>query len=176
MVEQRVSAGKQECIGLRLVQFEHQLDRLDLVDARRPGLDHTFVAQPVECIEGAISGLLELFQPLLHHASGIDLPGCRARSAAESASPPVDLGTFPVQIAWHVRHRNDPAHRWLRGLIGDVARELERSYAFIRILNIADIYINEKHRMSESLGEKQARFEPDNGESTISCPSQTRRN
>jgi len=37
---------------------------------------------------------------------------------------PVDLGTFPVEMAWHVRYRHDPAHRWLRSLIGDVAREL----------------------------------------------------
>lgn len=34
---------------------------------------------------------------------------------------PVDLGTFPVEMAWHVRYRRDPAHRWLRGLIADVA-------------------------------------------------------
>lgn len=38
--------------------------------------------------------------------------------------PPVDLGTFPVEIAWHVRYRHDPAHRWLRSLIGEVAMEL----------------------------------------------------
>jgi DNA-binding transcriptional LysR family regulator len=37
---------------------------------------------------------------------------------------PVDLGTFPVEMAWHVRYRNDPAHRWLRGLIAEVAREV----------------------------------------------------
>ncbi len=37
---------------------------------------------------------------------------------------PVDLGSFPVDLAWHVRHRNDPAHRWLRSLIADVAREI----------------------------------------------------
>jgi DNA-binding transcriptional LysR family regulator len=37
---------------------------------------------------------------------------------------PVDLGTFPVEMAWHVRYRNDPAHRWLRSLIADVAREV----------------------------------------------------
>ena len=42
-------------------------------------------------------------------------------------APPVDLGTFPVQMAWHVRHRNDPAHRWLRGLIGEVARQVEQA-------------------------------------------------
>lgn len=39
---------------------------------------------------------------------------------------PVDLGTFPVDLAWHVRHRNDPAHRWLRSLIADVAREMSQ--------------------------------------------------
>ena len=37
---------------------------------------------------------------------------------------PVDLGTFPVEMAWHVRYRHDQAHRWLRSLIGDVAAEL----------------------------------------------------
>lgn len=34
---------------------------------------------------------------------------------------PVDLGSFPVEMAWHVRYHQDPAHRWLRSLIGDVA-------------------------------------------------------
>jgi len=38
---------------------------------------------------------------------------------------PVDLGTFPVEMAWHVRYRHDPAHRWLRSLIQDVAMELK---------------------------------------------------
>jgi DNA-binding transcriptional LysR family regulator len=37
---------------------------------------------------------------------------------------PVDLGTFPVEMAWHLRYRHDPAHRWLRSLIGDVAAKL----------------------------------------------------
>ncbi|TXI45167.1 LysR family transcriptional regulator [Methylophilus sp.] len=37
---------------------------------------------------------------------------------------PVDLGTFPVDMAWHVRYRHDPAHRWLRALIEEVARTL----------------------------------------------------
>jgi DNA-binding transcriptional LysR family regulator len=40
---------------------------------------------------------------------------------------PVDLGTFPVEMAWHVRYRHDPAHRWLRALIGDVAAMLGRA-------------------------------------------------
>ncbi|MEZ0221640.1 MAG: LysR substrate-binding domain-containing protein [Tardiphaga sp.] len=42
-------------------------------------------------------------------------------------SSPVDLGTFPVEMAWHVRYRNDPAHRWLRSLIAEVAREVAMS-------------------------------------------------
>lgn len=35
---------------------------------------------------------------------------------------PVDLGTFPVEMAWHVRYRHDPAHQWLRDLVIEVAR------------------------------------------------------
>lgn len=42
---------------------------------------------------------------------------------------PVDLGTFPVEMAWHVRYRNDPAHRWLRGLIAEVAAEVSAAAA-----------------------------------------------
>ncbi|HEY0661246.1 MAG TPA: LysR family transcriptional regulator [Lysobacter sp.] len=34
---------------------------------------------------------------------------------------PADLGTFPVEMAWHVRYRHDPAHQWLRQLVSDVA-------------------------------------------------------
>jgi DNA-binding transcriptional LysR family regulator len=37
---------------------------------------------------------------------------------------PVDLGTFPVDIAWHVRYRNDPAHQWFRQLLVETAGEL----------------------------------------------------
>jgi len=37
---------------------------------------------------------------------------------------PVDLGTFPTEMAWHVRYRRDPAHRWLRAQVGEVVAEL----------------------------------------------------
>lgn len=37
---------------------------------------------------------------------------------------PVDLGTFPVQMAWHIRYRHDPAHRWLRSMISELAGEM----------------------------------------------------
>ena len=37
---------------------------------------------------------------------------------------PVDLGTFPVEMAWHVRYRHDPAHRWLRSHIGEAVSGL----------------------------------------------------
>ena len=42
---------------------------------------------------------------------------------------PVDLGTFPVEMAWHVRYRLDPAHRWLRSLMGEVARDVAASHS-----------------------------------------------
>lgn len=38
---------------------------------------------------------------------------------------PVDLGSFPVEMAWHVRYRHDPAHRWLRALIGEVITDFK---------------------------------------------------
>jgi len=37
---------------------------------------------------------------------------------------PVDLGTFPVDMAWHVRYRSDPAHGWLRAQVAEVAQAL----------------------------------------------------
>lgn len=37
---------------------------------------------------------------------------------------PVDLGTFPMHMAWHVRYRQDPAHAWLRALVAEVAGSL----------------------------------------------------
>ncbi len=37
---------------------------------------------------------------------------------------PADLGTFPTEMAWHVRYRNDPAHTWLRNLVASVTKEL----------------------------------------------------
>jgi DNA-binding transcriptional LysR family regulator len=42
---------------------------------------------------------------------------------------PVDLGTFPVELGWHVRYRDDPAHRWLRSTIVAMAKELSGSVA-----------------------------------------------
>jgi DNA-binding transcriptional LysR family regulator len=43
----------------------------------------------------------------------------------KALAAPVDLGTFPVEMGWHVRYRHDPAHRWLRSLIGEVASKLK---------------------------------------------------
>lgn len=37
---------------------------------------------------------------------------------------PVDLGRFPMQIAWHPRHRRDPGHAWLRRLIRTLCAEM----------------------------------------------------
>jgi len=42
---------------------------------------------------------------------------------------PVDLGTFPVEMGWHVRYRDDPAHRWLRALVQEAAAALPSGMA-----------------------------------------------
>ena len=39
-------------------------------------------------------------------------------------APPADLGRFPMHLAWHPRHRSDPGHTWLRGLVRTVCSEL----------------------------------------------------
>jgi len=39
-------------------------------------------------------------------------------------STPVDLGSFPLHMAWHVRYRDDPAHGWLRKLVAETASAL----------------------------------------------------
>jgi DNA-binding transcriptional LysR family regulator len=38
---------------------------------------------------------------------------------------PVDLGSFPVEMAWHVRYQHDRAHRWLRALIGEIITDFK---------------------------------------------------
>jgi len=40
---------------------------------------------------------------------------------------PVDLGTFPVEMGWHARYRDDPAHRWFRSLVAETAHALADS-------------------------------------------------
>lgn len=39
---------------------------------------------------------------------------------------PVDLGRFPVEAAWHVRYRHDPAHQWFRSLVAEIAQDLAK--------------------------------------------------
>ena len=38
--------------------------------------------------------------------------------------PPVDLGSFPIHMAWHPRFRRDQGHQWLRTLIQEVREQL----------------------------------------------------
>ncbi|WP_240623714.1 hypothetical protein [Tsuneonella suprasediminis] len=38
---------------------------------------------------------------------------------------PGALDGLPVEMAWHVRYRHDPAHRWLRALIGEVITDFK---------------------------------------------------
>lgn len=42
---------------------------------------------------------------------------------------PVDRGRFPLEMAWHVRYLDDPAHCRLRCLIDEVAMEVAKEVA-----------------------------------------------
>lgn len=57
------------------------------------------------------------------------LPSLICRRLAKDARlqvlpAPVDLGTFPVEMAWHVRYRHDPAHKWLRSVIAEAMADV----------------------------------------------------
>ena len=41
--------------------------------------------------------------------------------------PPADLGRFPGHMAWHIRHREDDGHRWLRRLVREIAAAAVRT-------------------------------------------------
>lgn len=43
-----------------------------------------------------------------------------ARYPLRLLPPPLRLARFNLQLVWHDRWQNDPAHRWLRHLIGEV--------------------------------------------------------
>jgi hypothetical protein len=43
--------------------------------------------------------------------------------APRSTGPIAAPSCFAVELAWHVRYRSDPGHRWLRLLIAEVAKE-----------------------------------------------------
>ncbi|MFE8069903.1 LysR family transcriptional regulator [Marinobacteraceae bacterium S3BR75-40.1] len=41
--------------------------------------------------------------------------------------PPADLGIFPVNMAWHSRYRQDPAHGWLREEIKGAVEAIQKN-------------------------------------------------
>lgn len=48
----------------------------------------------------------------------------RRLAPLELHPPPLHLDRFHFQLGWHVRRHADPAHRWLRGLLAEVASQL----------------------------------------------------
>jgi DNA-binding transcriptional LysR family regulator len=48
----------------------------------------------------------------------------RRLAPLELHAPPLPLERFHFHLAWHVRRQDEPAHRWLRGLLGQVASAL----------------------------------------------------
>ncbi|WP_284736038.1 LysR family transcriptional regulator [Dongia deserti] len=47
-------------------------------------------------------------------------------SGLRTFAPPVAVPEFSVVALWHQRVHTDPAHRWLRGLVAETAREFEQ--------------------------------------------------
>jgi len=41
------------------------------------------------------------------------------------AEVPVPCPSLPMYMIWHLRHQNDAAHRWVRGLLSDIASPLQ---------------------------------------------------
>jgi len=44
-------------------------------------------------------------------------------------------------MAWHVRYRHDPAHRWLRSVIGELAKEVTAGDLVIAMVRLALVAI-----------------------------------
>ncbi|WP_059007391.1 LysR family transcriptional regulator [Streptomyces specialis] len=74
------------------------------------------------------------FAATLLVAAGTDLVGRTPRHLARTQIERLGLATFDIPLdlprlsvsqAWHPRNEADPAHRWLRGRIRDIAAELE---------------------------------------------------
>jgi DNA-binding transcriptional LysR family regulator len=47
-------------------------------------------------------------------------------SGLRTFAPPMAIPEFSVVALWHQRLHKDPAHRWLRGLVAETAREFEQ--------------------------------------------------
>ncbi|MDJ0709543.1 MAG: LysR family transcriptional regulator [Woeseiaceae bacterium] len=100
-----------------------------------PGRWRTGLFQPLEKaglkrrVQLRVSHFLAVGPAILRNGGCATLPR-RIASLFESdkrfvvLAPPVDLGTFPMQMSWHPRFRRDAGHAWLRGLIQTVSRTL----------------------------------------------------
>ncbi len=130
-----------------LLRSGHPLAGAELTVERFERLRHVVVAPPGQWRSGvlgildargirrevavSVSHFLAVPQVLAATDHCATLPLRIARLLAEDArfrllAPPVDLGRFPMQLAWHPRHRNDRGHAWLRSTIRDACAALDR--------------------------------------------------
>lgn len=125
--------------GFRCIVAPNALPDGAMLDrARYEALPHVVVAPPGKWRSGLhkrmeASGLRRNTVVTVSHFLSAPLAVARlggiatvpSRVAAMAAGPfglrnlpvPVDLGSFPSQIAWHPRLRRDPGHAWLRKTI-----------------------------------------------------------
>ena len=101
-----------------------------------PGRWRTGVFQPLEKaglarqVRLRVSHFLAVGPAILRNGGCATLPRriallFDADSRFAVCEPPVDLGSFPMQMTWHPRFRRDAGHAWLRDLIREVARALD---------------------------------------------------
>lgn len=141
LIVQHVADDGLACV----VRANHPLIGSRITRAQYEGLKHVNVVPPGRLRAGLFQALdrqglqREVVASVTHFASIPEivaatdycatLPQLICRQLSQDARlkvlpSPVDLGTFPLHMAWHVRYRQDPAHIWLRALVAEVARSL----------------------------------------------------
>ncbi len=141
LVVQHVADDGLACV----VRADHRVIGDKITKAQYEGLKHVNVVPPGRLRAGLFQALerqglkREVVASVTHFASIAEivaatdycatLPKLICRRLTLDARlkvvpSPVDLGTFPLHMAWHVRYRQDPAHTWLRTLVADVAGAL----------------------------------------------------
>lgn len=141
LVVQHIADDGLACV----VRADHPLVKIRLSKQQYERLKHVNVLPPGRLRAGLFQALdrqglkREVVASVTHFASIPEivattdycatLPKLICRRVAQDVRlkvlpTPLDLGTFPMHMAWHVRHRQDPAHLWLRTLVAEVARGL----------------------------------------------------
>lgn len=128
-----------------VIRRNHPAARKKLTLERYLGLDHVLVSpggKPGSIVDDVLARIgkerrvvvtVPHFLVVPHLLSATDLIVTLAERVARTFAPlfdlvikppPLDVPGFSVSLLWHERVHGDPAARWLRGLVADVAKEI----------------------------------------------------